>query len=149
MNTSIRMIALALLLCVLSIGLTAGAQAQNRKGRGTVSLRDQTVSKKKSSGTGTVIPVGGYYTAPTVYCTANLSVPDLADGTQVYVTVEYASTANLPPVYIGSISVTGGKGVLSTVAKPVAVSSTVGIYSMTVHRMDGSVLLTGTVRGLN
>ncbi len=149
MRISIWSVAAALLMSVLFLNSSALVQAQGRPGRGTVVLKDQTVSgKQRSSGSGQVLPLGGYYVAPTVGCTLTVSNVNAPDGTQVYVTLEYVPTSSLSPVLVGTITIKGGKGALSTLNNPTPVSITAGLASMTVHAMNGSVLMTGSIRGL-
>jgi hypothetical protein len=94
-----------------------------------------------------VIPVGGYYIAPAVICTANFSGLDLPDGTQVYVTLEYLS-AGMDPVVVATTAVAGGKGSIDTTSNPTSVSASAGFNTMSVRLMDGTVLLSGSVKGL-
>ena len=131
-------------------GTGGGGAGGNKPLKGTVVLKGLAVSSHSgaSKGDGQVIPIGGYYTAPAVACTANISGVDAPDGTSVQVTLEYVSTANLPSVVIGTITVVGGKGTLSTLGNPTPVSITAGFNTMSVRLMDGTVIMSGAVKGL-
>ncbi len=101
-----------------------------------------------SKGDGQVIPLGGYYIAPSVACTANISGADVPDGTTVMVTLEYLSTSDLSPVVIGTFTVVGGKGTFSSVSSPTAVSISSGFSTMSIRLLDGAVIMNGAVKGL-
>ncbi len=149
MRISIMTVMLALFVSALFMNPSTSAHAQGRPGKGTVVLKDQTVSGKvRSNGSGQVLPQGGYYVAPAIACTVNVSNVQVADGAQVYVTVEYVATSNLAPVTVGVVTIKGGKGSLSTIGNPTSVSISAGLTSMTVHSMNGAVLMTGSIRGL-
>jgi hypothetical protein len=127
-----------------------GATGGNQPLKGSVVLKGLAVTSHSgaSKGVGQVIPLGGYYIAPAVACTANISGADVPDGTTVMVTLEYVATSNLPPVVIGSMTVVGGKATFSSLNNPTSVSISAGFNTMSIRLVDGTVIMNGAVKGL-
>ena len=149
MKTFFRVVSLFALCCAALCLTLSPAMAQKGGGRGTVTLKGASGSHGvRCSGTGQITLIGGYYVAPAAVCTVNVADIDPADGAQVQVTLEYVATANLAPVFVGTIDLSGGKGSLSTVGHPTPTAAGTPLATMTIRRMDGSVIMSGNIRGL-
>ena len=148
---SLSGLTLVVLMCMLSLGvLSRQASAQGNSKRGTVVMKGQSVHGGAPKGQGTVTPNGGYYVAPTISCSAsvsNMNLVHLADGTQVVVTLEYLDPS-LAPVVVGRITLAGGGGSLSTGNSPLQVTTTSKINTMSVRTLDGTIIMSGSVKGL-
>lgn len=148
-----KLIGLLSVLAVLSVLFGASslpAMAQGgKKPLGSVALKGLAGSHSGTSkGQGQVTPLGGYYVAPAVGCTVNITDLDLPNGTKVTVILEYLAGSNLAPVTVGTITLSSKAGSLSTLANPTPVSTSAGLATMSIRSLDGTLLLSGSIKGL-